>query len=192
MVQTHCLPQSHVLYTNFLHQDTIPSVNVESYPFQLAVFPGVLADTEIQGRARLVTRHMLQSELEKLPARVWPGRPGYFFCQRGCFPGVLADHAPPKATRPGTGVIKGVFESVPHIYCDILLSFFSVFASIACPVCRITCGVTLNVAVVQIHILVYTVHVLYSVVSHLYLYANQCSSMVSGRHGQPVIYYNSW
>jgi len=117
VVQSQCLPALHVLYNNFLHRHKQSDLAASSHPFQTMIFAGVPAHTDMQGKSRLLARRLLRSELENRAAYAWGERAPVFFCRRGWFAGVVAEHTPVEAS--GDGVVVGVFEAIPHVFCDV-------------------------------------------------------------------------
>ena len=109
------LPTVEELYTQFLRQHSLPSLLMSAGTPQQLIFCGVPASTQMQ--APLLIRRLLRSEFENRKMYKWPGRNGIFFCRRGWFAGVDTLHAPVEM-RDG-GILVGVFESIPHVFCDV-------------------------------------------------------------------------
>ena len=61
-------------------------------------------------------RFMVRSELEHRDSHKWENRANFFFNRRGWFCGVDMQYAPEDMNISDT--ITGIFESVPHIFCD--------------------------------------------------------------------------
>lgn len=123
-----CAPPPELLYTAYLHAHAVPEMTVSAHPVHRRVFTGVPVGCFVAGTAAAapVIRRLLKSEEEHKPSYTWPGRAPFFFCQRGWFAGVAAHNAPHDAV--GDGVLRGVFESVPHVFCDMWFPICRPFA----------------------------------------------------------------
>jgi len=121
--RSYLLPCTDVIYRTFLHEISTPSVMSSSSSSQEMILYGVPVLTEYRDLTALIMRRLLKSELENQPMFVWTGRTGIVFCRRGWFAGVDKCYAPPEhddddVENPGR-VLIGIFESVPHVFCDI-------------------------------------------------------------------------
>ena len=113
-----CVPSIETLYTNYLHAHAVPNMTVFTNPRQRMVFTGVpVSSTEVDPAASVVVRRMLKSEVENTPAQAWSNRTPFFFCRRGWFAGVTTQQAPQAAVNHA--MLLGIFESVPHVFCDV-------------------------------------------------------------------------
>jgi len=114
--RSELLPTVEELYTKFLREHSIPSLLMAAgtRPQQL-IFCGVPVGTQMQ--TPLLIRRLLRSEFENRKMYKWPGRNGIFFCRRGWFAGVDTLHSPVEV--PDGGMLAGVFESIPHVFCDV-------------------------------------------------------------------------
>jgi len=105
--------------TEYLHARTVPRILMSTHPVHRMAFSGVPISGPVADTATaVVLRRLLKSEEEHMLSHAWPGRAPLFFCRRGWFAGVPVHGAPHDTTRDGVQV-KGIFESVPHIFCDV-------------------------------------------------------------------------
>ena len=80
-------------------------------------------------------RLMVHSELERRDSYKWENRANFFFNRRGWFCGMDVQHAPKDMEL--NDPVTGIFESIPHIFCDIYF-----------PICRprVTCRHLIHVS----------------------------------------------
>jgi len=116
--RSELLPAIDGLYRQFLRQNSLPCDS------QLLIFCGAPVSTQMP--KPLLNHRLLRSELENRKMYRWPRRHGIFFCRRGWFAGVDPLHAPVDA-REG-GILVGVFESIPHVFCDVWFPICRPFA----------------------------------------------------------------
>ena len=74
-------------------------------------------------------RLLTKSEIDLNASFQWPNRKNYFFCRRGWFVGVERKNAPVDIVH--YLLVMGVFESVPHVFCQIRFPICRPF-----PACR--------------------------------------------------------
>jgi len=106
------------LYNEFLHAREVVTPAGEHHQLQSFAYSGIQVHVPREMLCCDV-RRMLRSEYCRQPAHAWPGRTGYFFCRRGWFVGVDPKYAPQNLNINANAVLTGVFESIPHIFCDI-------------------------------------------------------------------------
>jgi len=118
ITRPHIIPDFQNVYREFLLEQM--PYKVHSPWVDMACLP--TTQQVLQGPFRMVgedctpSRFMVRSELDGRPAYSWPGRTQYFFNHRGWFSGVDKQHAPQEVvTDPD---VTGVYESIPHIFCD--------------------------------------------------------------------------
>lgn len=93
----------------------------------------VVGDTYLYDEGRL----LLKSEMDMKPSFEWPGRKTFFFCRRGWFSGVDRKSGPIDMVKELE--VRGVFESVPHVFCQIRFPICRPF-----PTCRHLLHVSIN------------------------------------------------
>jgi len=113
--KSQVLPPVDELYSHFLSRHSLASLLMSEGTAQQLIFCGVPVDTQMQ--KPLLIRRLLRSEFEGRKIYKWPRRSGIFFCRRGWFAGVDTLHAPVDAQEGG--ILVGVFESIPHVFCDV-------------------------------------------------------------------------
>jgi len=113
--RSELLPPVDELYRHFLRQHSVASLLMSAGTAQQRMFRGVPVHTQMQ--KPLLIRRLLQSEFEDRKMYKWPRRSGIFFCRRGWFAGVDILHAPVDA-QDSTRLV-GIFESIPHVFCDV-------------------------------------------------------------------------
>ena len=106
------------LYNDFLHAREVATPAGQHHQLQSFAYSGIQVHVPRETLCCDV-RRMSQSEYNRQPAHVWPGRTGYFFCRRGWFVGVHPRYTPHDINTNANVVLSGVFESIPHIFCDI-------------------------------------------------------------------------
>jgi len=105
------------IYNEFLHAHQVQSPAGEHHQLQSFTYSGV--QTHVQ-RDNICcdVRRMLRSENSRQAAYVWPVRKEYFFCRRGWFAGVHPRYVPEPIDMHSNVIVSGIFEGIPHIYCD--------------------------------------------------------------------------
>ena len=94
---------------------SVGRVHLESLYEVDAIYAGRVHRSSMFSRIFTNQRLLLQSEIIGVVPFVWPGRAGFFFCQRGWFAGVCRENGPLDAVSDS--MVTGMYESVPHIFC---------------------------------------------------------------------------